>query len=72
MILDGLRPGGVLVFESFTGGSSDKYSLKQNELLEAFRSLHTVYYEEKSSDHSERFAKTVSLVAIKNDHTQSG
>lgn len=65
MIVDGLRPGGVLVFESFIGGSKEAYTLKHNELLEAFRSLHIVYYEEKASDHSERFAKTVSLVALK-------
>lgn len=64
MIPDALQPGGVVVFESFTGGSSDEYTLKQNELLETFGALHIVYYEEKSSDHSERFAKTVGLVAI--------
>jgi len=66
MIIDGLKTGGVLIFESFTGGKRDKYCLKENELLHAFQSLHIVYYEEKS-DHSDRFEQTVSLVAIKRD-----
>jgi tellurite methyltransferase len=69
MIQDGLRPGGVLIFESFIGGIKDEYCLKQNELLQAFQSFHIVYYEEKKSDHSDRFDQTASLVAIKTDLT---
>jgi tellurite methyltransferase len=65
MIQDGLRPGGVLIFESFMDGEKDEYCLKQNELLRAFRSFRIVYYEEKKSDHSEKFDQTASLVAIK-------
>jgi SAM-dependent methyltransferase len=67
MIHDGLRPCGVLIFESFIGGKKDEYCLKQDELRYAFQSLHIVYYEEKKSDHSDTFDQTVSLVAIKTD-----
>ncbi|MBW1643139.1 MAG: class I SAM-dependent methyltransferase [Deltaproteobacteria bacterium] len=67
MIQDGLRPGGVLIFESFIGGKNDKYCLKQNELLQAFESLHIIHYNEKKSDHSDKLDQTVSLVAIKTD-----
>lgn len=66
LIYDGLRPSGVLIFESFTGGGNDKYCLKPNELLEAFQSLSIVCYEEKPCD-SDVFDKTVSLVGIKTD-----
>jgi len=67
MIQDGLRLGGVLIFESFVGGKKDKYCLKQNELLYAFQSLHIVHYNEEKTDHSDKFDQTVSLVAIKTD-----
>jgi len=67
MIQDGLKDGGVLIFESFIGGKKLEYCLKQNELLQAFQSLHIVYYEEKKSDHSDRFDQIASLVAIKTD-----
>ena len=67
MIQGGLRPGGVLIFESFIGGKKDEYCLKQNELLQAFQSFHIVYYKENKSDHSDTFDQTVSLVAIKTD-----
>jgi tellurite methyltransferase len=65
MIQDGLKPGGVLMVESFLGGKNDKYCLKQNELLHAFHALHIVYYEEKKLDDSDKFDQTVYLVAIK-------
>lgn len=65
LIQDGLRTGGVLIFESFMDGEKDKYCLKQNELLRAFQSLRIVYYEEKKADLSEKFDQTASLVAIK-------
>lgn len=67
MIIDGLRPGGVLIFESFIDEKKDTYCLRKNELLHAFQSFHIVYYEEKKSDDSDRFDQTVSLVAIKTD-----
>lgn len=66
LIQDGLRPSGVLIFESFTGGGNDKYCLEPNELLQAFQSLRIVYYEEKPCD-SDVFDQTVSLVGIKID-----
>jgi SAM-dependent methyltransferase len=65
MIQEGLKPGGVLVFESFMGGKNEEYCLKQNELLHAFLSFHIVYYEEKNAPHSDKFDQTISLVAIK-------
>ena len=65
LIQDGLRTGGVLIFESFLDGEKDKYCLKQNELLRAFQSFRIVYYEEKKADFSGKFDQTASLVAIK-------
>jgi len=67
MIQDGLKPGGVLIFESFMDGEKDKYCLKQNELLRAFQLFRIVYYEEKKADQSEKFDQTASIVAIKTD-----
>jgi len=67
MIQNGLRTGGVLIFESFMDGEKDKYCLKQNELLRAFPSFRIVYYEEKKADISEKFDQTAALVAIKTD-----
>ena len=65
LIQNGLRIGGVLIFESFMNGEKNKYCLKQNELLRAFQSMRIVYYEEKKADLSEKFDQTASLVAIK-------
>ncbi|WP_372683618.1 class I SAM-dependent methyltransferase [Desulfosarcina sp.] len=65
LIQDGLKTGGVLIFESFMDGEKDKFCLKQNELLHAFQSMRIVYYEEKKADLSEKFDQTASLVAIK-------
>lgn len=52
-ILEGLKPGGVLIFEAFlegetptNGASHPEYRLQVNELLEAFRPLRIVYYRE--------------------------
>ncbi len=67
MIQDGLRPKGVLIFESFMDGERDRYCLNQNELLRAFQSFRIIYYEEKKTDHTEKFDQTASLVAIKSD-----
>ncbi len=67
LILDGLKPGGVLIFESFIDGKNDTYCLKQNELLHAFSSLHIVYYHEQKNNDSDRFDQTASLVGIKKD-----
>lgn len=65
MIKDGLKPGGVLIFESFIDEKREDYCLKKNELLEIFHSFHIEYYQEKKSDHSDKFDQTASLVAIK-------
>jgi tellurite methyltransferase len=65
MILDGLKPGGVLIFESFLDGVKDAYCLKQNELLRSFLSFRVVYYEEKKIDPDQKFDQIASLVAIK-------
>ena len=65
MIQDGLRPGGVLIFESFVGGKTSDYCLEKNELLRAFVDLRVIFYEERKTDHSDKFDQTASLVAIK-------
>lgn len=65
MIQDGLKPGGVLIFESFMDGMKDEYCLKPNELIQAFHLFRIVYYEEKKIDPSEKFDQIASLVAIK-------
>lgn len=70
-ILRGLKPRGVLVFESFLDGETNAYCLKQNELLRAFRSLRVVYYEEQKIEDSGRFDQIASLVAIKPSATTS-
>ena len=65
MIQGGLKPGGILIFESFMDGKKDKYCLKKNELLRAFQSLRVVYYEEKKIAPDEKFDQISSLVAVK-------
>ena len=72
MIQDGLKPGGVLIFESFLDGIKDAYCLKQNELLRAFPSLRVVYYEEKKIDPPGKFDQVASLVAIKPSGVNGG
>ena len=71
MILEGLRPNGVLIFQSFIDETRETYCLKPNELLQAFQSLHIVYYEEKKADVSEKFDKSVFLVATNNGATKA-
>ena len=65
MIQDGLKSGGLLIFESFMEGEQDDYCLKPNELPRAFRLFHIVYYEEKKAGPSDKFDQTASMVAIK-------
>jgi tellurite methyltransferase len=64
-ILAGLKPGGVLVFESFLDADKNRYCLKYNELLRAFAALRVVYYEERKTAHAGEFDQIASLVAIK-------
>jgi SAM-dependent methyltransferase len=55
MIIEALRPGGVLIYETFVEAegegfhqpSNPNFLLKKRELLEAFSSLDVIYYEEK-------------------------
>lgn len=65
MMLQGLRPGGVLIVETFLAEKQNDYCLRPNELLDAFRSFRTVFYEEKKSNHSMKFDQIAALVAIK-------
>jgi SAM-dependent methyltransferase len=64
MIKKGLKPGGVIIFESFIDKKKD-YCLEPNELLHAFNSFQIVYYEEKKNDPSDKFDQSVYMVAIK-------
>ncbi|CCK82030.1 class I SAM-dependent methyltransferase [Desulfobacula toluolica] len=64
MIKNGLKPGGVLIFESFIDDKKD-YCLKSNELLHAFKSFRIVYYEKKENEPSEKFDQSVYFVGIK-------
>jgi tellurite methyltransferase len=67
MIVKGLKPGGLLIFESFTGGKNEQFNLRPNELLYVFEGLHVIYYEEKILEKSDRFEKSAALVAQKSE-----
>jgi len=60
----GLKPGGLLIFESFVDDNKG-YCLKHNELLNAFEFFNVLHYEEKEMKKSGKFDKSVSFVAIK-------
>jgi hypothetical protein len=66
MIKKGLKPGGVLIFESFVDEKKD-YCLVPNELLHAFNCFQIVYYEETENDPADKFDRSVYMVAIKNE-----
>lgn len=65
MIEAGLLPGGILIFESFAGEKTSQYCLGPNELLHSFDSLQVIFYEEQDLPESEKFEKSVQLVACK-------
>ena len=65
MIEKGLKPGGILIFESFID-EKKAYCLEPNELLNAFENFHVVYYEEKKSEEPDKFDQSVYFVAVKN------
>ncbi|MCF8052881.1 MAG: class I SAM-dependent methyltransferase [Desulfobacterales bacterium] len=65
MIRNGLKPGGVLIFESFLDREEKKYCLKPNELIQAFQSFRILYYEERKANRSENFDQIASLVGRK-------
>ena len=64
-IQDGLKVGGLLIFESFLNGETDKYCLKTNELLHTFSKFRIIFYEEKKTDPGERYDQMASFVAQK-------
>jgi len=55
-MIDSLKEGGVIIFETFIeaherpeqGSMNPDYLLRVNELLEVFKELHIVYYEERA------------------------
>ena len=65
IIENGLKPGGLLLFESFAGGKNEKFCLRPNELLHVFPTLHIIYYKEQETHNSDKFDKSVSFAAIK-------
>lgn len=69
MILKGLKPGGVLIFEAFIGREKADYCLAFNEPLRAFDALRIIYYAEKKLEgrHANKFEQIASMVAIKGD-----
>ena len=70
---NGLRPGGVLIFESYlrekTSAGSRKFGrhhlLQENELRTAFPALRTIAYREGPSRHKDAPSRKASLVAIR-------
>jgi len=73
-IKDALKPGGLLIFETFMLAHGDfraptmnvEYLLRKNELLHAFIGLDVIYYEEKIvTNTKEEWVKIASLVAKK-------
>jgi hypothetical protein len=71
LIMEGLKPGGLLIIETFLEGDSagaDKaacrdYLLRPNELLHAFLKLHILFYEEKENVPPVRASHLSTLVA---------
>jgi len=64
-IQEGLKDGGLLIFESFLNGETDKYCLLTNELLHVFSKFRIFYYEEKKTAHGEKYDRMASFVAQK-------
>jgi SAM-dependent methyltransferase len=72
-IIEGLKPGGVLIFESLleTAGRADKgqgrrdYTLRPNELLHAFLELEVRYYRETPAGGRRGDKALASLVAVR-------
>jgi len=73
-IKDGLKPAGLLIFETFMLAHGDfraptmnvEYLLRKNELLHAFIGLDVIYYEEKIvTNAKEERVKIASLIAKK-------
>jgi len=73
-IKEGLKQNGVIVFETFVMTEDEhhtqlknvKYLLRENELLDAFRDLHILYYEERDEVNKDgEKIRIASLVARK-------
>jgi tellurite methyltransferase len=74
LIVEGLRPGGILIFETFIVGHPPpagksyrrEYLLRENELLRTFLPLQIVYYREWCHhDQRDDDVRTAGLVGIK-------
>ena len=72
LIVEGLRPGGILIFETFLEGHTPPdgiphrrdYLLRRNELLRAFLPLQIVYYHEWCEHASADEMRLAALVGI--------
>jgi SAM-dependent methyltransferase len=71
LIMEGLKPGGLLIVETFLEGDPQgadepacrDYLLRPNELLHAFIKLHVLFYEEKKNVPPIRASHLATLVA---------
>jgi SAM-dependent methyltransferase len=74
LIIEGLKPGGLLIFETFVEGGAPTrdapdcrdYLLRPNELLRAFLPLHILYYSEHPNEPPQKASHVASLVGRKN------
>ena len=71
-IKEGLKKGGLLIFETFLEGTDHggqphhkSYLLRKNELLHAFLNLHILFYEERIENHDNQNSVMATLVARK-------
>ncbi len=67
-IQNGLKSGGLLIFESFLGDKRPEYCVKPNELIHVFhQQFHIVYYHEKENEPDDKFEQTVFFAGIKKE-----
>lgn len=65
----GLKPGGLLIFETFAStDTSHVYCLAENELRHTFPTLTPLYYEEQPIEPPGKFSRTACLVAANKTH----
>jgi SAM-dependent methyltransferase len=72
LIFEGLRPGGVLIFQTFLvspdigdDAHCRDYLLRENELLHAFIGMKIIFYEEAADPEGRNPNQVASLVAVK-------